>query len=337
MMMKQKLFIPVILILFFTIVGTVAASAPTSNQTPTPEPTESAEPETESRAATESELQEAYTSWSLSKHAETYDEGLGANTNCARCKSPTNWDPHNTVVDAALDCYSCKRIPGEPRPELAGSETVSQTDWMNIGCSICHEPIGDSYDIKPSFWNQELQEYEPVEYVNELCAKCHEGLHGFEVIHEQEVSPAHQGWQCTKCHGPHGEPANCTDCHDPENSDGAAEHARHPTVNCTACHDAGKLAIYVDTNPASRYFDITIPYKFAHTITSWPSHNITRDVVCVRCHHPGGVEQGVIAQGVSCLACHSEGAVFFWCEQFPRDGDPNSSDAYYQSSSNASK
>src|SRR3972149_3613176 len=321
--MKQNIFLIVFLVIFFTIVGTVAASAPSADETPTPTPP------TDSLIATESELQEAYASWSLSKHADTYDDGIGANTNCARCKSPTNWDPHNSVQDAALDCYSCKRIPGEPRPELEGSEPVAQTDWMNIGCSVCHRPVGDSFEAEPSFWDQEHQQYESIDHVNELCAKCHEGLHGFDVIQEQEISVAHLGWECTKCHGPHGEPSHCTDCHDPQDSPGAAEHARHPTTNCTACHDAGKLAIYKDPNPLSKYFGITIPVKFAHTITSWPSHNITKDVVCVRCHHPGGLEQPVVAQGVSCLACHPDGAVLFWCEQFPRDGDPNSFETSY--------
>ena len=314
--MKPRILLILILVVLFAIASTVAASS-TSFNPPGQETQSTPDPS----IASELELQQAYAEWSQSKHADTYDEGLGANTNCARCKAPMNWDPHNTVQDAALDCYSCKRVPGEARPELAGSEIVEVVDWLNIGCAVCHQPIGDSFSVQISFWNQEIQTYEPVEHVNELCAKCHEGLHGFEVIHEQEISPAHNNWECTKCHGSHGKPASCTTCHDPTTGTGAKEHTRHPSVNCTACHDAGKLAIYKDLNPSSKFFGQTIPNRYAHTITSWPSHNLSKEVSCIRCHHPGGTEQPVIAQEVSCEACHADGAVLFWCEFFPRDGD----------------
>ena len=84
------------------IAGTVAA-APALSLTPTPEGT------LETRIASEEQLQTAYAEWSTSRHADTYNQGMGANTTCAKCKSPTNWDPNNSAQDSALNCYSCKR------------------------------------------------------------------------------------------------------------------------------------------------------------------------------------------------------------------------------------
>jgi hypothetical protein len=317
--MKPKtLLLFALVAVMFMIVGTVVAAPTPAVSTPTHQATEIV-----ARPATQAELEQAYAQWSLAKHSETFDTGLGANTNCARCKSPTNWDPFNTAVDAALDCYSCKRLPGEPRPELAGSVDIAQKDWNNIGCEICHQPIGDSFSVTISYWDQYNKTYIPVDSVNELCAKCHEGLHGFEVLAEQAESVGHNNWQCTACHGPHGEPSSCTDCHDPLAVAGAEEHARHPSVNCTGCHDAGSLNVWKDPNPLSKHFNQYVPERFAHTPTSWPSHNIAKAVNCKRCHHPGNLEQPVVAQEVSCEACHPDGAVLFWCPFFPRDGNPN--------------
>ncbi len=104
--------------------------------------------------ATEAELLSAQLEWSQSQHAETYDDGQGANTTCAKCKSPMNWDPSNLAVEAALNCGSCKRVPGAPRPDLEGGTPVSMEDWQNISCGICHEPVGDSYWTGISYWDQ---------------------------------------------------------------------------------------------------------------------------------------------------------------------------------------
>jgi hypothetical protein len=153
----------------------------------------------------------------------------------------------------------------------------------------------------------------------QLCGKCHEGQHGFEVIEEQAESPAHQGWDCTKCHGSHGTPVKCTDCHDPTVGKGAEEHARHPNVNCTACHDAGSLTIWLDQDVGSKHYGEYAPVRFAHALTSWTSHNLSLEVDCGRCHHPGPGDTTPVVANVVCTACHPDGAVSFWCRYFPRN------------------
>lgn len=313
-------FVPVLIIILglLLLVSSVAA-APGVQM----EPTLTRQPTSEPHVATNAELQAARTEWSQSQHADTYDNGMGANTTCASCKSPMNWDPASPALEAAHDCAACKRVPGALRQELPGGEVVPLDEWQNISCEICHQPMGDSYWTGVSFWDQAGQRYEPVENVAELCAKCHEGQHGFNVVEEQYVSITHNQWECTFCHGVHGASSACTDCHDPKTLSGADEHARHPSVNCTACHDQGGLSIWYEDGLTSKHFGQYMPLRFAHTLRSWPSHNLSKQVNCLRCHHPPGGEQPLVAQTVSCLACHPDGEVLFWCAYFPRNPDPN--------------
>jgi len=275
------------------------------------------------RIASQAELEAAHQEWSRSGHAETYDAGMGANTTCVKCKSPMNWDPTKLVTaQEALDCGACKRIPGQTRPELETGVPISLEEWIGIPCRICHIPAGDSYYVEIAFWNQASGSYELISSPLELCAKCHEGQHGFEVVEEQTASIAHAGWSCTACHGPHGSTTACTDCHDPTVGVGAAEHARHPNVNCTACHDQGGLSVAFDGQAGSRHFGEYVTRRFAHTLTSWPSHDLGTDILCQRCHHPQGTQSAVVADEVACWACHADGAMWSWCKDFNRDPAP---------------
>lgn len=269
------------------------------------------------------EVAEARATWEQSGHAHTFDYGLGADTTCARCKSPLNWDPTALAASAALDCASCKRIPGEARPLLEGGIPVAENEWQNVGCSICHEPVGDSYRVAPSFWNQELGAYEPVASGSELCAHCHEGQHGFEVVEEMQEDQAHPGWQCLDCHGPHGGDIQCMDCHDVTTGASVQVHANHQDVICSACHDQGGLALWEDRDPNSSFYGSVVTIRFAHTLTSWPSHNLRTEVMCGRCHHAANLYHAPIAEKVSCdnEACHPQGAVLDWCPIFAR-GEP---------------
>ncbi len=294
--------------------GIVSATPPSAAPTPT----------RASHVATAEELQIAQSQWMRARHANTYDNGLGANTTCAQCKAPRNWDPNAPAAEAAHDCSLCKREPGKPRPQLEGGVPVAQAAWKSITCDVCHPPAGNSYSTGLAFWNQSTQQYEPVSSSNALCEKCHTGTHGFEVMYEQSASPAHRGWECTRCHGSHNTPVKCTDCHDPTQGRGVAAHAQHANVGCTTCHDAGNLPIWQDPYTESRYYQVYMPQRMAHDLRSWPSHNLQTAAHCRRCHHPQGALQSTVASNVRCdnKACHPGGAVFNWCPVFPRNEVP---------------
>jgi hypothetical protein len=318
---ERLVYVTVLVIISFFLAISVHAFAAPSLPAPLPTAVPSG------HIASGAELMAAQAEWAQSAHSDTFDNGMGANTTCASCKSPTNWDPTQDLAQQeALDCYSCKRVPGAPRPELTAGTPVDESDWQDIRCEICHIPVGDSYYTGIAFWDQATGEYQEVDSVMELCAHCHEGQHGFEVVEEQRVSPAHTNMECTKCHGAHGNPSSCQDCHDPTIGKGAADHARHPNVNCTACHDAGGLSVWYDDDPSSPHYGEYITRRFAHTLTSWPSHNLQLDTRCERCHHPVGEYgeyQSIVASEVSCSACHPNGAVIFWCTYFSRNANPN--------------
>lgn len=300
------------------VVAQIAAYPVSQNIDPLPTPA--------GRIATDDELARAREEWALSAHADTYDEGLGANTTCARCKSPLNWDPaQDLAAKEALDCLSCKRAPGAPRPALESGVIVQKGEWLNISCDVCHVPAGDSYYTSIAFWNTAQDQYEYPETVMELCEHCHEGRHGFEVVDEQTKSSVHSNWPCSECHGSHGQAAACTDCHEPDTGPGAVEHVRHPNVNCTGCHDDGGLSIWLDGDPLSPHQGDYITRRFAHTLTSWPSHNLTRNVGCKRCHHPRWDGTPAIVPDVPCNACHEhpDSAVSVWCTYFDRNINPN--------------
>jgi hypothetical protein len=312
---KYSFFIvPILILLLFVLVVNGSAAPWFLESTPQVTPT--------GRIATEDEFKAAEAEWLLSSHSDTYDDGIGSNTTCARCKSPMNYDPNAESMMASLDCYSCKRVSGEERPLLEGGKRVSEQDWKDITCNICHIPVGNSVTVEIVFWNQANQGYEAVDSVMELCAKCHEGVHGFEVVKEQRVSPAHTGWQCTACHGAHGSPSTCEDCHDPFDSTGSFEHKRHQTVNCTACHDAGYLTIMQDKDPTSKHFGEFIPVRFSHALSSWPSHNLSTEITCERCHHPTMDGDPAVDPSTPCQGCHPNGAMWIWCTNSDRDPDP---------------
>lgn len=284
----------------------------TTIQAQGPQPRPTVDPDA---IASPAQVAAAMADWLQSKHADTYDDGMGADTTCARCKSPLNWNPTALAAEAAMDCASCKRVPGEERPVLEGGEPIAESEWHNIGCEVCHEPVGNSYRIEPVFWNQPLGEYEPVESAEDLCAHCHEGQHGFEVTEEVHADSAHPGWGCLDCHEPHGDDISCEDCHDVLAGEGAMEHLNHQQVRCSACHDQGGLALWTERDPASPFYGEVITIRFAHTLTSWPSHNLQTEVSCGECHHTRNLTRPSIAQTVSCdnAACHPGGAGLYWC------------------------
>lgn len=303
------------------LAGSAAAGAFTPAAAPTPAPTPTQVP---NHIASPEELLTAQAQWARSRHSSTYDGGMGANTTCAQCKAPRNWDPNAPAAESAHDCSLCKREPGKPRPQLTGGVPVEQNMWQNITCDICHQPSGNSYYTGLSFWNQNLGKYEVLSTSADLCSKCHSEQHGFQVIFEQTTSPAHNGWDCTRCHGSHNSPVKCTDCHDPTRGRGADAHSLHPNVGCTTCHDAGGLAIWQDPFPTSRFYRIYMPQRMAHDLRSWPSHNLQAAADCRRCHHPQGTLQITLAANVRCdnKNCHPDGASFYWCPIFPRDEAP---------------
>lgn len=228
------------------------------------------------------------TAWRQSLHSQTYGVGKGSNTYCARCHSPTNWDPASKV-DPAPNCVSCK-FDFDPAPRRAEHNVlVSASDWHNIGCEVCHRTSGGIAEPTITWWNQASGEYEPVATATALCGKCHADS---DVLrHKRDLgTAAHATMQCTTCHDPHSTAAGCTSaaCHaqvmSPVSKIPGHDQA-HSRVACTACHDASGMAVKPNANGQWVTWRTTELLGRA-TTSEYKSHAMTKTVNCQRCHYP---------------------------------------------------
>lgn len=97
---------------------------------------------------------------------------------------------------------------------------------------------------------------------NMLCTNCHTDVH--EMVYQNAEHGARLGGQ-----------TQCTNCHQDK-----AQTAIHKTVTCIACHDA-ELGVHLDNG-------MVYPMALKHNLEeSWPSHNLTLDVQCAKCHYAG--------------------------------------------------
>ena len=133
-----------------------------------------------------------YTSWKASMHSnqdqldkETAGGELhGVNSYCARCKSPSQYDPDTTFADA---------------------EEFTASEWHGIGCGDCHDSHSDEF------------EHQLRTTVEEACTVCHtnektEPVPGDAPNHSQkEAFDGHLGIGVSGQKGMAG--VTCVDCH----------------------------------------------------------------------------------------------------------------------------
>ena len=133
-----------------------------------------------------------YTSWKASMHsnqdqldAELDDKELhGLNSYCARCKSPSQYNPES---------------------DFATAEEFTADEWYGIGCADCHDPHSDEY------------EYQLRTTVEEACTVCHTNDNagptpGNEPHHTQKEAFA--GYMGIGVEGQKGMAGvTCVDCH----------------------------------------------------------------------------------------------------------------------------
>ncbi|MBI5029402.1 MAG: hypothetical protein HZB51_02655 [Chloroflexi bacterium] len=261
---------------------TIAASA-TPRATATAAPSATALPPAPTRMPTTAVQAAIWAKWQSSAHGNTYDLGKGPNTYCSRCHSPQNWDPASKV-DAPPNCVSCKFASDATVRIAKSNQLVSQADWRNIGCDICH-PMKDGLASKEIGWfNKTSGKYESVANATALCEKCHTDTDVLK--HRIDLGKAtHTGLQCTQCHDPHSTQASCsaTKCH-PSLSKIAGHDAAHKNVSCVACHDASALQVGPDntTKMWTTWQSSTIAGM--KMLNPARSHNVQKQADCARCH-----------------------------------------------------
>lgn len=96
-----------------------------------------------------------------------------------------------------------------------------------------------------------------------LCTDCHTDIH--EMVFQNTEHGARLGGA-----------TQCTNCHEEKAMTGET----HKTVTCIACHDA-ELGVHLDNG-------MVYPMALKHNLEeSWPSHNLTLEVSCKKCHFAG--------------------------------------------------
>ena len=226
--------------------------------------------------------------WQSSPHANTFDEGKGPNTYCARCHSPQNWDPA-AKIDAPPNCVSCK-FSFDPAPRIAkGNPPVAHADWKDVGCADCHATANGVVSSQIAWTDKVTGKSVQVASATLLCEKCHTDTD--TIKHKIDLgTSAHKGFTCVSCHDPHSTVASCSTqaCH-PTNTPTfkaiAGHDDAHKNVSCEACHDASGAKIGTDKGT---FVTLKSSELLGRTTTApVPSHNLARAVDCARCHAAG--------------------------------------------------
>ncbi len=233
------------------------------------------------------------TAWANSPHANTYNLEKGPNTYCARCHSPENWDS-TAKIDSPPNCLSCK-FPNESQVRIASSNSlVSQEDWKNIGCEICHNVQDGVVSAQTAWLDIETGYHEATSQPDQLCTKCHMDTatlkHGIDLGNQ-----VHKGFSCINCHEPHSTTASCVSsgCHaDLKNvsvdKTSPVYHSNiHAMVNCVACHDASGMDILNPEGGTNWTTYRTVQSVQGPVSEIYSSHNLQRTVNCQKCHFSG--------------------------------------------------
>jgi hypothetical protein len=113
----------------------------------------------------------------------------------------------------------------------------------------------------------------------QLCTDCHKKVH--------DVTAPESMLQWRQDHD-----VNCVECHPDRKIMGVG--VPHQGVYCTACH-ATEVNAILDPNGGGLGVPLVIPRVTKHLEQQgYPSHNLRRDVDCVRCHVVGGNQTGAL-------------------------------------------
>ncbi len=121
------------------------------------------------------------TTWMESEHADSYDEGIGANTYCASCKAPFQF-----VIGSTRD----------------NNDPVPEEEWEDIVCNVCHPPAETGLGLV-GFYDANIGDWVPADGNTELCVKCHTGGHHYiEFVPGPGKNMEKKGVGCSDCHMP---------------------------------------------------------------------------------------------------------------------------------------
>jgi predicted CXXCH cytochrome family protein len=147
--------------------------------------------------------------WSSSEHApyDNLNDSIEMNTYCARCKSPSQYDPDSTYSD---------------------SEKISWEEYRGITCGDCHDPHNKTEYGFQLRWDPE-----------KICESCH-----YNIYHETMRSSELEETPSIKREDyPYMEDVSCVECHMWDTPNGTPldyaviGHSFEPRIEaCVNCH-----------------------------------------------------------------------------------------------------
>ncbi len=271
---------------------------------------------------TPEKVDKASSTWLNSSHANSRFGASDSKNNCAKCKSPLNYDDTLTATNPV----------------------IAEEDWAGIQCRVCHNLHNRSFSgisgNPAAFYNATASSYvnysvyDKISSNTELCEKCHQPGSS----HDSKFAGTHKdtlNFTCTSCHmnasfnrGMHDfqvrnmntSTTGCETCHNPANHSFQFTFQHTEKVDCVACHDqtfttvnATGYAVSSDNyfglwkeTPTSKW---TTAKKISTSPGTWPLHNLSRSVDCDKCHGALSVYNGTIApslgNGTGCILCHN--------------------------------
>lgn len=216
-------------------------------------------------------------------------ERCHVNTNCATCHWTTQikqkqagnvldlWTKYDATSDTAKGAMT--EYGMDWTVNIASHDFVNKAELTksNDVCQACHvgyyqgdksvaaiSVLGIGVRRHPQVQELLLSATRGVHETQQLCTNCHTELHDLLLQNTEHGAREGGKTQCVNCHAD------------------KALKAIHADVTCTACHDA---ELNVQRDPELK---MVVAMAVKHSLTeSWPSHNLTKDVKCEKCHVAG--------------------------------------------------
>jgi hypothetical protein len=245
--------------------------------------------------------------WEGSSHGNT-NHGYNANTYCAKCMSPFQFD--ETVNRTTAD-------------------SISQENWTDIGCAVCHHP----HSLELRLFNGTEWE-DPVDDPSDLCGGCHGGSDHHHIYDDWEESAHSNSY--------HGYNANtyCAKCMSPFQSDPSVNRSTSSPVDeadwdgigCIVCHEQHTLELEL-FNGSGREEAVEVPDDLCAKCHGGSDHHHISDDVdesahgdsyhgyngntyCAKCMSPFQYDPAAVNRsasdpvseenwtGINCIVCH---------------------------------
>ena len=186
----------------------------------------------------------------------------------------TKYDKESDAAKGAMTEFGMDWTVNIASHEFIGKDALTKS---NDVCAACHagyyqgdksKPAigvhGDGIRRHPQVQELQLSVKRGVHKSMQLCTDCHTEIHDVLLKNTEQAARLGGKTQCINCHAD------------------KAMKTLHADVTCAGCHDA-EMGVQRDAE-----MKMVVPMAVKHLVMeSWPSHNLTKEVNCNKCHVAG--------------------------------------------------